>query len=57
MNQQPFQTAAKEWIGQIEKQRKLSKLARRSVLSFAIWMDEMIRNQELKEEMEHGKEN
>ena len=49
--------AAREWIDHVEKTKKLNKLARRSVLSFAIWLDSIIRSEERKEEMKHDKEN
>lgn len=53
----PFTTSAKHWIEQISKKRKLTKNQRHAVMAFAMWMDEVIRQQELQERIQHGKEN
>ena len=47
--------AAREWIKEIEKKKKLNKEARRAVISFAFWLDEMINREEMKEELENEK--
>jgi len=57
MNEQPFYTAAKTWLENIEKKTKLNKKMRRAVMSFALWLDLMIRQQDKIEENKHDKEN
>lgn len=57
MNTQPFLTAAKTWIEQISKTHKLTKAVKRAVLSFGMWMDELIRKQDEAERIKNGKEN
>ena len=49
---------AREWIEQVEKrQKKLNKQAKQAVLSFAIWMDTVIYNEEKRKEKKHDTEN
>lgn len=59
MNQQEHSVlkTAQEWIVQIEMQKKLNKQAKSAVISFAIWLDNLIIHQETRKEIENGKEN
>lgn len=57
MNTQPFLTAAKTWLDQISKTHKLTKAVRRAVLSFGMWMDELLRKQDEAERRKHGQKN
>lgn len=55
MSDQIFTNAASVWIGKLEKTRKLTKHQRQAVIAFSMWLDEVIRQEEVKERMEHGK--
>lgn len=57
MNNQPFTTAAREWLNHVEKKAKTTKKMRNGVLSFAIWLDAMMERQEQEEEAERDREN
>lgn len=57
MNQLSLQKLAEEWIQQIEKTKKLNKQSKHAVISFAIWIDNVIRNEEKKEDLKHDQEN
>lgn len=48
---------AQEWVVQIEKTKKLNKQARHAVLSFAIWFDNVVRNEQAIEDREKEHEN
>lgn len=52
-----FTDIAKQWIEEVSKKQKLTKHQKSAVISFALWADMVIRDDELRKELKNGEEN